>query len=255
MVKHTYHAEFDKYHPIKKHRSAVENDLKPSIVYILYFSLFILGIAISLLVNTYFTIMMAWLWVMGVLYNVKPIRTKDVPYVDVLTESVNNAIRFLAGWFIVTDSYLPPVSIIIGYWFAGSFLMATKRFSEYCMINDPETASLYRKSFARYTKKSLLISSFFYAMLSVLFVGIFLIKYRVELILFIPFYIGLFCYYFYIAFKEDSAAQKPEKLYKEKGLFLYITAISIVFVILMLVDIPALSNLVDNKLIPLLFVR
>ena len=51
---------------------------------------------------------------MGILYNVKPVRTKDIPVLDVLSESVNNAIRLLTGWFAVTGVFLSPVSITSG---------------------------------------------------------------------------------------------------------------------------------------------
>jgi hypothetical protein len=109
------------------------------------------------------------------------------------------------------------------------------------MINNKKKASLYRKSFKYYNEKTLLTSSFFYAMCSVFFIGIFLIKYRIELILSIPFIIGLFCYYFYISFANDSVVQKPEKLYKEKGLMLYCIFLIILITILMNFRIPWLD--------------
>ena len=34
---------------------------------------------------------------MGIIYNVKPIRSKDIVFIDVLSESVNNPLRFLLG--------------------------------------------------------------------------------------------------------------------------------------------------------------
>ena len=242
-------AEFDRYHPVKKHRSIVENGASPKIVYTLYGVLTVLGLAAALGSSRYVFYMELWLWVMGVLYNVKPIRTKDVVFLDVLSESVNNAIRLLIGWFIVTSSFYPPISLIIGYWMGGAFLMATKRFAEYRMIDDPKTAALYRRSFKYYTAKSLLLSAFFYAICSVFFTGIFLIKYRIELLLMMPFLIGLFCYYFLIAFKDDSAVQKPEKLFKEKWLMGYVTFLCVLFAILMVVDIPGLSSLLEIELI------
>lgn len=244
-------AEFDKYHPVKKHRSVVENNLNARIVYAIYFFLGCVGLLLGWTISQPFFLMVFWLWVMGICYNVKPMRTKDIPFVDVLTESINNAIRLLIGWFIVTKEFFPPISIVIGYWFAGAFLMATKRFAEYRMIHDKEIAGLYRKSFRLYSEQSLLLSSFFYAMTSVFFVGIFLIKYRVELILFMPALIGLFCYYFLIAFKEDSAAQKPEKLFKEKVLMAYVGCLAMLFTVLMVVDLPFLNNLANSTLIPL----
>ncbi|MBP3279411.1 MAG: UbiA prenyltransferase family protein [Butyrivibrio sp.] len=244
-------AEFDKYHPVKKHRSVVENDVKGSVVYTIYGILTIAGLALSLLVSRNVFYVELWLWVMGILYNVKPIRTKDIPVVDVLSESVNNAIRLLIGWFIVTDLFLPPVSIVIGYWFGGAFLMDVKRFSEYRMIADKSTASLYRKSFKFYDERLLLCAACFYAMISSFFTGVFLVKYRVEFILLLPVMVGLFCYYLYISFKEDSAAQAPEKLYKEKGLMIFVVVFCILFFLLLQVDIPILHNLLSEELLTL----
>lgn len=186
---------------------------------------------------------------MGLFYNVKPFRTKDIVYLDVLSESVNNALRLMLGWFLISSNTLPPCSLILGYWMSGAFLMAIKRYAEYRMIADPVLAGKYRKSFKYYTERSLLISSFFYAMCATFFVGIFLIKYRVELILFMPFLIGLFCYYFWLSFKPDSAVQRPEKLFHEKGLMLYCGVLVILFALLMIVDIPTLAFFTSNQLI------
>ena len=133
-------------------------------------------------------------------------------------------------------------------WFAGAFLMATKRFAEYRMIGDPSVAGLYRKSFAHYTETSLLVSSFFYAMCATFFIGVFMIKYRMEYIIAMPFVFGLFCFYLYIAFKPDSAVQKPEKLYKEKSLLLYIAVLVVILALLTFVDLPMPSYWVNPTL-------
>lgn len=242
-------AEFDRFHPVKKHRSVVEEGADKRIVYAIYICLSVLGIGISCMIPGPFKYMEIWLWVMGVCYNVKPFRTKDIPFCDVLTESINNAIRLLIGWFIVTQDYYPPISLVIGYWFAGAFLMATKRFSEYRMIDDPVLAGKYRKSFQFYSLKSLLISSFLYGMIANFFLGIFLIKYRIELILFVPFFMGLFGYYFWISFKEDSAAQKPEKLFREKGLMIYVGMLLVLFVALLYLHIPGLEQFTSVELV------
>ena len=172
-------AEFDKYHPTKKNRSVVTEDVNGKIVWLLWGFLSLAGIIISSFVNVPFLIVSIWLWIMGILYNVKPFRTKDIPILDVLSESVNNAIRLLMGWFIVSGIMLPPSSLLLGYWMAGAFLMVIKRFAEYRMINNKSVAGSYRKSFKYYTEKSLLVSAFFYAMSSVFFIGIFLIRIRI----------------------------------------------------------------------------
>ena len=226
-------AEFDKFHPTKSKRPLVEESVKGSVIWILWFVLSVVGLSIGFFViGKKFFFMELWLLVMGILYNVKPIRTKDISYLDVLSESINNSIRFMLGWFIVPVNIILPISIFLGYWMAGAFLMAIKRYAEYRMINNKKKASLYRKSFKYYNEKTLLVSAFFYAMCAIFFVGIFLIKYKIELILAIPFIVGLFCYYFYISFANDSAVQKPEKLYKERGLMIYCIFLVVLFIVL-----------------------
>jgi len=247
-------AEFDKFHPTKKNRSVVTEDVKGSVVWILWGVLTCTGFFIGYLINFYFLLMLVWLWLMGIAYNVKPLRTKDIFILDVLTESINNMIRLLLGWFIVFNEtenpVLPPISIVIGYWMLGAFLMAIKRYAEYRMIDNPNLAGKYRKSFKSYSEKSLLTSAFFYAMCSVFFMGIFLLKYRIELVLLMPFIIGLFCYYFWLSYEKDSAVQKPEKLYREKWLMAYCLLVAVIFTALMFIDIPQLKIFTEMKFIP-----
>ncbi|MCR5652079.1 MAG: UbiA prenyltransferase family protein [Lachnospiraceae bacterium] len=234
-------ADFDKYHPTKKYRPVVSENMKFSLVMTEYVVLAAIGLGLSLLINFSFLITEVWLLVMGIIYNVKPLRTKDIPFLDVITESINNMIRLLLGWFVVTSTEVPPGSILLGYWMGGAFLMGIKRFAEYRMIGDPKTAGLYRKSFAKYNERTLLCSSMFYAFCSTFCMGIFLIKYRLEYVLVMPFLFLLFVYYLYIAFKDDSAVQKPEKLYKEKKLMVFVGVIVLIVVILTVVDIPGLK--------------
>lgn len=234
-------AEFDKYHPTKKNRPVVSQNMKFSLVMAEYAVCTVLGLVLSIIVNILFLLTEIWLLVMGVLYNVKPIRTKDVVYLDVLSESINNMIRLLLGWFIVCEDVYPPSSILVGYWMAGAFLMAVKRYAEYRMINNPSLAGSYRKSFATYTEASLLCSSFFYALCATFLIGIFLLKYRIEYIVAIPVLFLLFCYYLYIAHKPDSAAQKPEKLFREKKLMILVGVLVVLFAVLTVVDIPIMK--------------
>lgn len=234
-------AEFDKYHPTKKNRPVVSQNMKFSLVMAEYAICIVVGVGLSLVVNIPFLLTELWLLVMGVLYNVNPIRTKDIVYLDVLSESINNMIRLLLGWFIVCDDLYPPSSILLGYWLGGAFLMAVKRYAEYRMIGDPKLAGSYRKSFAKYTEETLLCSSFFYALCATFLIGIFLLKYRIEYIVAIPVLFFLFCYYLYIAHKPDSAAQKPEKLFREKKLMILVGILVVLFAILTVVDIPVME--------------
>ena len=127
--------------------------------------------------------------------------------------------------------------------------MAAKRFAEYRMIGDPEQANLYRKSFGGYSEISLLLSAIFYGFLAVFFCGVFLIKYKIELLLIIPFICGLFCYYISICYKPDSAAQKPEKLFREKWLMAYVVVLIILFLVLYNTRIPGLDMFLRTDLV------
>jgi decaprenyl-phosphate phosphoribosyltransferase len=239
-------AKFDKFHPIKKNRPSVTKDLDPKIIYTEYVILAVVGLAISWQININFFYAEVLLLIMGVLYNVEPIRTKDKPYIDVLSESINNPIRFALGWFIFAPEIFPPSSMLVAYWMGGAFLMGTKRFSEYRYIDDKETAGLYRKSFKHYTELSLLISVFFYAMTSCFFLGIFLIKNKIELLLSFPFFALLFAWYLKIGFESDSPAQRPEKLYKRKYFMTYVLILSVILVSLLYVNIEFLNMFLER---------
>lgn len=114
-------AEFDKFHPTKKTRIAVTEKMDGRIVWMLWGMLVLTGLGLGCMINMPFVVMEAALCVMGIVYNVKPLRTKDIAILDVLSESVNNAIRLLLGWFIISPNTLPPCSIVCGYWFGGGF--------------------------------------------------------------------------------------------------------------------------------------
>ena len=238
-------AEFDKYHPVKKNRPGVIGELSFRIVILQYFLLVSFGLSISHSINEYFLFYNIFLLIMGIIYNVKPVRSKDIAFLDVLSESINNPIRMLLGWSIVTSTYFPPSSILISYWFGGAFLMAIKRFSEYRSIGDSSQAGKYRASFIYYNENNLLISSFFYALNSIFFLGIFLIKYRIEYVLAFPLISGLFSFYLYLGMLDNSIVQTPEKLYKSKTFFVYIVLFLISMILLLFYDIELLRLLID----------
>lgn len=242
-------ADFDRFHPTKKNRPVVAGNVKFKFMLMEYFVLLSVGLLSAAWINRYFFMTELWLLVMGVLYNVKPFRTKDIVFLDVLTEAVNNMIRLLLGWFLVTDAFFPPASILFGYWMTGAFLMGTKRLAEYRMIGDPKLAGQYRRSFQHYNEKILFGTSFFYALCATFFIGIFLIKYRVEYLISVPILFVLFAYYIMLAYNDDSAVQKPEKLYKEKGLLSLVAVFAIALVVLTAIDIPALHAFISPRLI------
>jgi 4-hydroxybenzoate polyprenyltransferase len=235
-------APTDLSHPVKRNRPIPSGRVRLPIAYAEWILLGVLSASLALTINGLFCASIVFLLVMGIIYNVPPIRAKEHPYVDVLCESINNPIRLLLGWFAVTSAELPPLSLLIAYWMIGAFFMATKRLAEYRSIANPAVAGAYRRSFRHYNEEKLLISMFFYTTCFALFLGVFIIRYHLELILIFPMVSGFVCYYLHVAFKKDSAAQNPERLYREKGMMVYLVLCVLAFVGLMFVHIPALYS-------------
>ena len=232
---------FDRFHPIKKARAAVQEKMNPTLVYLQWAVLAAAGLGLSLAIGTEFLVMNVILLIMGVLYNVPPIRTKDLKYLDVLSESINNPLRFLLGWYIIAPAAIPPSSVLISYWMGGAFLMGVKRYAEYRHIANPELAGQYRRSFRYYTEESLLLSSLLYAFISAVLLGVFLVRYKVEFLLSIPLFSILFVWYLHISMQANSASQAPEKLYRDKGFMAFIVLLSVVTMGLFFVEIPWLA--------------
>ncbi len=236
-------AATDRHHPLKQARPGAQGRLDGRLVVLQYLLLAAAGLGIAMFLGKPF-LLTAWVLLgMGILYNVPPIRTKDRAYLDVLSESVNNPLRLLMGWFAIIPDALPPSSLILAYWMGGAFLMAMKRYSEYRRIGDPKIAGAYRRSFRFYTEETLLLSSFFYALLASFLLGVFLVKYRIEYVLALPFFALLFTWYLAIALRADSAAQAPEKLHRERRFLGFCLLLTVVVAVLTFVELPFLEAL------------
>ena len=236
-------AKTDLHHPQKKHRPSVAGTVSAPFVYVQWLACVVAGLAIAYQLNRLFFGTAIFFLVMGLIYNVPPLRAKDRPYLDVLCEAINNPIRLVLGWCAIVDNVIPPSSILTAYWMGGAFLMAVKRYSEFRFIDNPLQAGLYRKSFIYYDEKTLLLSAFFYALTASFLLGVFLIKYRVEFVLAVPFVSILFVWYLYLGMASDSIAQAPEKLYQQKFFITYVIFLSILLGILAVIDIPSLEIL------------
>jgi hypothetical protein len=120
--------------------------------------------------------------------------------------------------------------------------MALKRFAEYRNIDDPARAASYRKSFAWYNADRLIVSVMFYAATAMLFFGAFIMRYRLELILSFPLVSLVMAMYLRVALRPESAAQQPERLYREWSLMLAVISTALLMVVLLYVDIPAMHR-------------
>lgn len=243
VVNEVLDAHHDRQHPTKCKRPVPSGKVNIPLAYVQWIGLMVVGMGIALQVSAAFAVTMAVLWVMGCIYNIPPVRSKDLPYVDVLSEAVNNPLRMLAGWYIAGSLVIPPTSLLLSYWMIGCYFMGMKRFAEYRHIDDPVRAAAYRKSFSFYTEPRLLVSVMFYGSAAMLFFGSFLVRYRFELILSFPMLALVMATYLSLAFKEDSAVQRPEGLYREPMLMAAVIGSTLLMAILMFTDIPYLYQI------------
>lgn len=249
VINEVLDAPFDALHPTKRNRPTPAGRVNIRWAYIQWIALMLLGLGLGSLISQAFMLVLLWLWVMGCIYNIPPIRAKNVPYVDVLVESINNPIRLLIGWYIVSPPIQIPVSLLISYWMIGAYLMAIKRFAEMRDISKNISARQYRKSFAYYTEQNLLVSIMFYAAASMLFFGAFVMRYRLELILSFPLIAFIMAMYLNLAFKEDGVAQAPEKLWKETPLMLASFLCLLLMVFLMNFPLPIFTAFFQQSII------
>lgn len=249
-------AEFDRHHPVKRSRPGAVGNLRASLVMLQYCLLATVGIGLSIYVSKPFFVTTLLFLGSGIVYNVRPFRTKDVAYVDILSEALNNPIRFLLGWFMWSATTFPPLSIVFSMWFGGAFLMAAKRLAEFRQIVDLEDADVagrYRRSFKFYTNEVLIKLVFLYSILSTFFITVFLIKYKDEFIFVFPGLAILFYYCLHIGLKANSPAQAPERLLHDRTLVLILLLIGVSFVVFSFVEIPGLGTLLHSRFTELRF--
>jgi 4-hydroxybenzoate polyprenyltransferase len=244
--------EFDKFHPTKSQRPAVQMHLNKSIVLVEWVILLGIGLACASIASNAMVMIASIFALQGIVYNVRPLRTKDRPYLDVISESINNPIRLMIGWAMVDPTTLPPSSLILTFWAGGAFLMAAKRFSEFREVaasHGRAQLEQYRASFSGYSETSLIVSCFVYALCCCFFLAVFLIKYRIEYLFTAPVIVALFAKYLALSMEPGSSAQKPEKLFRERGLIILVLLLAGLFALTTYISIPALDVFTGQRYI------
>lgn len=236
-------APFDALHPRKKLRGIPAGKVKVKWLWLHFALLIVIGLGLGWLLfpNPAYTLALALLLGSGLVYNVSPVRLKDKTFLDVIAESFNNPIRLWLGWFaLVPGLYArgngallqffpdqfrplaqdfdawPPVSIMLAWWGFGGLLMTGKRYAEFRFLADPAHASAYRKSFAGYTQRRLIIAMITYANLFCFCTGIAMATYSAlnNLSLAFPMIVLAIIFYFRTAMKEENARLEPEQMMK-----------------------------------------
>jgi 4-hydroxybenzoate polyprenyltransferase len=242
----------DAFHPKKKLRPAALNRVHLGPVLFLYLSLVIASLLISSILGPLFFGTMSLYLFMAVIYNIKPIRMKDIRYLDVIVESINNPIRLTFGWTLVQDRTLPPPSLLIAFWCLGGFLMGAKRLSEFLELNKTLSKDQiigYRKSLGNYTEKSLTRLVLLNGLLTVMFLTIFAIKYRPEYLIMVIVILSWIVVFFEKVSLSHSIAQAPEKLIGDKSTRVFIGLIIVSYLVSQFIEIPLLQTVVDSKIL------
>lgn len=210
-------AKTDRYHPQKKKRSIPSEKISAKVVIILSLFFYITGFLIISRLNNYMlSFSLFLLAVSAFLYNIKPLRIKDIPYIDFIFEALNNPIRLMVGWYtIATPNHLAPASLILGFWFLGIFLMAAKRFGEIRFIHNRKKATQYRLSF-KYYKEEHLLFSMIAALVSFSFMlGAMSFKYSVDLMIELPFIIVWTIWFFHLTYQKNTIVKDPERIFEK----------------------------------------
>lgn len=167
----------DFYHPIKKNRIINNQKISRHSLYLIVGFLFVVSfLAGEIIYGRGVFIALFSLFLAGIFYNIKPLRFKDLPFLDVIAESVNNPIRILIGWFTVSKLLVyPPLTFLLFFWTSGAALMSLKRYIElkFLLRNGEQPPFLYRNSYRTYTLSKISFMVLLYMFISVIFLTLF----------------------------------------------------------------------------------
>ncbi|MGB6340756.1 MAG: UbiA family prenyltransferase, partial [Candidatus Aminicenantaceae bacterium] len=232
-------APYDVHHPTKRNRPLVMGEIKkiPFLFMAVVISATSLYLAYLQSCPPFFYSLLALL-VAGFIYNIKPIRTKDIPFLDSISESANNPIRFLIGWFAFASPEIwPPLSILLCWWAFGNFLMIAKRLSEFRLLK--ERAGDYRNSLRRYSEGALMFGMAASAVIFFLAYIYFALTFKLEtLLLFSPFVFFYFFLFFRKTMREDEVMEEPERLFMHLKFALYTLFLIAIFFLSSFLDKP-----------------
>jgi len=226
-------APFDLKHPVKRNRPIPSGRVKVWPLLLMAAGLFAGCVAGSFaLFEPPLRFSLLALFVAGMMYNLYPVRTKDLPFLDVISESVNNPIRLYIGWFAVhKGSTCPPLSLALLFWVFGAYLMTAKRLAEFRFLG--EEAVKYRKTFKHYSTGSLLGAMLFYGSTTLACYAWFALDHKPTLMYCLPMLAIFVAWFLKLTFEPDSFVKEPEKLFTRSPRFLcYCLATFAVFLIM-----------------------
>lgn len=224
-------APYDAFHPAKKNRPLVTKQIRRR--FLVLFGLIWAAVSFYCAICFYsraFSYALFALLVAGVLYNVKPVRIKDIPYLDSTLESANNPIRFLIGWYVISKS-AAPISLLISWWAFGNFLMVGKRVAEKKFLSSEESSG-YRKSLRRYSVSGLVVFMSLTGLVFLITFVLFALRLKLLLLVYsLPLIIFYLSFFFYKSIQDRDTAEEPERLLKNPYFAAYTFILMILFVL------------------------
>jgi len=224
-------APFDAFHPQKKNRPLIKNKINKKKLLVLWIILVTISMVVAvLLFNSYFLISLLILLLAGIIYNVPPVRVKDIPFLDSTVESANNPIRFLIGWYVL-ESAFPPLSLLVAWWGFGNFLMVGKRVAEKKFLTEKESSG-YRQSLKKYSTRMLFSFMIVSGIIFIITFALFAIQTKLYSFLYsIPFILVYLILFTLKILKDREGAEEPEKLLKNPYFALYTIFMAIIFLL------------------------
>lgn len=225
-------APFDAHHPTKKHRPLVQKQIKISILMLIWLGLIVLCALLSFpLFSHNFQLSLGALLLAGILYNVPPVRLKDIPFLDSTAESANNPIRFLIGWYVVSTAQAP-VWLLIAWWLFGNFLMIGKRVAEKKFLSQAESQG-YRKSLTRISSPALVAFMLFNGLGFLASFSLFLHHSQLSVMLWsLPLVVGYLGMFFRKSLQDPDGAEEPERLLKNPVFAFYTLFLVLFFIVI-----------------------
>jgi decaprenyl-phosphate phosphoribosyltransferase len=225
-------APFDIHHPTKRNRPVVQGQIKRRPFLFMGITLVLASLITAFIIfsKPFFLSLLALL-IAGFIYNIKPIRTKDIPFLDSISESANNPIRFFIGWYTFAPiSLFPPMSLLLCWWSFGNFLMVAKRLSEFRYLKDK--AVEYRKSMKKYSKTSLLFGMLVSAVIFFVTYYIFACSFKLQSYIYLsPLILVFFLLILRKTLREKEVMEEPERLLKFSFFSIYTVLMLIVYII------------------------
>ncbi len=202
----------DKENPEKKKRPLASGSMGIGVAWLFFLLLLFAGLGAAFLINMLFFYACAFLFVSSTLYS---LCFKKILFLDIISISVNFVIRAVAGAAAI--SVLISAWLVIGIFFFAMFLATAKRHGELEMLQ--ENSHRHRETLRHYDKGLMFsLMNIFMAVLFMVF-ALYSLSSKYSLMIWLmPFFVFIVLRAYYIMVNNPSAAAKPHRLMKDRGL-------------------------------------